>query len=149
MYNVALLVHSFTRWLVLVALAWALYQSWNGWIRQREWSGNDQRAALTLMVIATIQLAFGLILYMHPVGIAQAAWKNLSVAMKTYDLRFFGFEHPLQMFIAIVLIHFGYHRSKKAATSMAKHRWGAICFTLAAAAILTAIPWWRPLIRMF
>ena len=51
MYNLALLLHNFTRWLVLLALAWALYQSWSGWIRQREWSANDQRAALTVMVL--------------------------------------------------------------------------------------------------
>jgi len=149
MYEMALMAHNFTRWLVLLALAWALYQSWSGWIRQREWSRNDQRAAFTLMVIATIQLAFGLTLYLHPAGLAQAAWKDLSVAMKVYDLRFFGFEHPLQMVIAIVLIHFGYHRSKKAATSNDKHRRAVIFFTLAALAILTMIPWWRPLIRLF
>lgn len=153
MYNLALVVHNFTRWLVLLALAWALYQSWSGWIRKREWSSTDQRAAFTLMVIASLQLVFGLvfglILYLHPAGLAQAAWKDLGVAMKVYDFRFFGFEHPLQMVIAIVLIHFGYHRSKKAPTSNGKHVRAVIFFTLAAIAILTMIPWWRPLVRLF
>ena len=149
MYNLALIVHNFTRWLVLLALAWALLQSLHGWIRKREWSQNDQRAAFTVMVIASIQLVFGLTLYFHPAGLAQAAWKDLSMAMKVYDFRFFGFEHPLQMIIGIVLIHFGYHRSKKATTSKDKHRRAVIFFSLAALAIVTMIPWWRPLIRLF
>ena len=122
MYTITLLLHNYVRWLVLAALVWALVQAWWGWLRSREWTVHDQQAGLILTNLVTLQLILGLVLLVHPVGLARAAWNDVSVAMGVFDLRFFGLEHPLQVFVAIALIHLGYHRSKKGTTPQKKYR---------------------------
>jgi mono/diheme cytochrome c family protein len=71
----------------------------------------------------------------------------MGASMRVRELRFFGLEHPLQMFIAIGLVHMGQARARKAATDRGRFRWAAGAFTVATLLILTAIPWWRPLVR--
>lgn len=147
MYGLFLLLHSYNRWLVLVALIGALYMAWTGWRGNRQWGSNDMRVGRFLVVVATLQFLFGLVLYVLPSGLAQAALSNMRVAMETRELRVFGFEHPLQMVIAVGVIHLGWSRSRKAVENARKFRWAAVCYTLAAFIILTGIPWWRPLLR--
>jgi hypothetical protein len=148
MYNIALLLHSYTRWLVLVALLFALYRSWSGWLRKREWTIWDSRAGLFFAILITVQFGFGVLLYFQPTGLAQAAARDFSAAMGVRELRFFGLEHPLQMTIALGLAHLGWARARKSVETRKKFRWAVICYTLAALAILIAIPWWRPLLRL-
>lgn len=148
MYNIALLLHSYTRWLVLVALLFALYRAWSGWLRQREWTIWDRRAGLFFAVLITVQFFFGVLLYFQPAGLAQAAVRDFGAAMQVRELRFFGLEHPLQMTIALGLAHMRWARSRKSPETRKKFRWAVICYTLAALAILIAIPWWRPLLRL-
>jgi hypothetical protein len=147
MYNILLMLHNTTRWLVLIALLWILYRAWSGWLRKREWSTWDTRAGMICAAVLSIQFVFGLLLYVQPTGLAQAAMRDFSAAMKVRELRFFGLEHPLQMIIAIGLVHLGSARARKAVENAKKYRWALICYTLAAIAILIAIPWWRPLLR--
>jgi len=148
MYRLALLFHSYTRWLVLIAMVWALFYAWRGWLGNRPWTRVDRRAGLLFTVITSMQFVLGLLLYVYPSGLARTALRNLGAAMEIRELRFFGIEHPLQMVIAIGLVHLGSARSRKARAPLAQHRWAVLCYTLAALAILTAIPWWRPLLRI-
>jgi hypothetical protein len=148
MYTIALFLHSYTRWLVLIAMVWALYRAWSGWLRRREWTIWDDRAAMFFAIAITVQFVFGLLLYFQPTGLAQAAARDFSTAMQVRELRFFGLEHPLQMMIALGLAHMGWTRARKAPDSRRKFRWAVICFTLATLLILTAVPWWRPLFRV-
>jgi mono/diheme cytochrome c family protein len=149
LYNLFLLLHSYTRWLVVVAMLWALWQAWNGLIRKRAWTKWDNRAGLFFATIMSVQFFVGLVVYLQPEGLAQAGVRDLAAAMKVRELRFFSVEHPLQMFIALFLAHLGRARSRKATAPPLKHRWATVCYTLATVAILLAIPWWRPLVRAF
>ncbi|MDX1993084.1 MAG: hypothetical protein SF029_11875 [bacterium] len=148
MYSLALYLHSYTRWLVLVVMLWALYRAWAGWLRRREWTVWDDRAGIAFAGAISLQFVFGVLLYFQPVGIAQAAMRDMGAAMQVRELRFFGLEHPLQMMIAIGIVHMGRARSRKAEGDRAKFRWAIICYTLATLLILAAIPWWRPLLRL-
>jgi len=56
-------------------------------------------------------------------------------------MRYWAVEHVSLMLIALAMVHVGRSRSRKGATSAAKHRSAAIFYTLALAAILAAIPW--------
>ncbi len=147
MYTLALTLHSYTRWLVIIAMLWALVMAWSGWLRPREWTQWDNRAGLFFSTIFSIQFILGVILVLQPVGFAQAAWRDMGAAMQVRDLRFFGLEHPLQMIIALTLVHLGRARSRKATVTSKKFRWAAITFTIASLLVLAAIPWWRPLLR--
>ncbi len=149
MYNAMILLHSYTRWLVVIAMLFATVIACTGLFRQRKWTKWDTYSGLIFTIIITIQFIWGAILYFIPEGIAQAAIRDMSVAMKIRDLRFFSLEHPLQMFIAIFLVHLGQARSRKAEDSRVKFRWAAGTFTIATILIFSAIPWWRPLARAF
>ncbi|MFN8457384.1 MAG: hypothetical protein U0401_22455 [Anaerolineae bacterium] len=149
MYITVLTLHSYIRWLVLAVMLYALIRAWWGLICKREWTKADDRAALAFTMIISVQFILGVILYLLPVGLAQVARQNFSAAMKVPELRFFGLEHPLQMIIALTVVHLGSARARKAHPSARQFRWAATCFTIATLLILSAVPWWRPLFRGF
>ncbi len=147
MYIIVLTLHSYTRWLVLAAMLFALFRAWRGMLGQRAWARADDWAALTFTWVISLQFVLGVILYFVPNGMAQVAWRDLAAAMPVRDLRFFSLEHPIQMLVAITLVHLGSARSRRAHPAARQYRWAVICFTAGALLILAAIPWWRPLLR--
>jgi hypothetical protein len=66
--------------------------------------------------------------------------------MKNSALRFYAVEHILLMIIALVLVHIGRSKSKKAVAPWKKHRVAAIYYGIALVLILAAIPWDRAFI---
>lgn len=146
-YELSLLLHNYTRWLIVVVMISALILVWWGVLRQRAWGRWEARLTAAFAILVSIQFLWGVLLYFVPEGIAQAALRDMGASMRVRELRFFGLEHPLQMLIAIGLIHLGWARSRKAPLSRSKFRWTAGTFTLATLLILSAIPWWRPFTR--
>ncbi len=116
-YELSLLLHSYTRWLIIIAMIGALGLSWWGLLRRREWGRWEARFTATFALLVSIQFMWGVLLYLVPEGIAQAALRDIAASMRARELRFFGLEHPLQMFIAIGLVHVGWARSRKALLS--------------------------------
>ncbi|MDX2137363.1 MAG: hypothetical protein SF123_04655 [Chloroflexota bacterium] len=147
LYEISLLLHSYTRWLIMIVMVAAVALAWWGLIRQREWGLWEKRLASAFAILLSIQFIWGVVLYFVPNGIAQVALQDMGSSMRVRELRFFGLEHPLQMVIALGLVHMGWARSRKASTSKLKYRWAAWTFTIATILILSAIPWWRPLAR--
>lgn len=149
MYSMMLVLHNFTRWLVVISMIFAVGWSVFGWLQGRAWTKWDTRFGLAFMVLITVQFMWGVVLYLIPNGLAQAAWQDMGVAMNIRELRFFGLEHPIQMIIALTLVHLGWTRSRKATITKTKFRWAAGTYSMATLLILSAIPWWRPVLRGF
>lgn len=153
MYQITLLLHSYTRWIVVAISLYTLFIIWRGFIQKREWTKTESFASRLFVWAFTLQFVFGAILFFFPNGLAQTSIdvmsQNFSAAMKTRDIRFFGMEHPLQMTIALLVVHLGSSRARKVAPSTKQFRWAVICFTLGLLLILAGIPWWRPLLRVF
>lgn len=149
MYKWMLLLHSYNRWLVIFLLVLVL--GFMGWslLRQKEWSKTHTRLGLALRMAVNIQFLLGVVLYVLPQSLPRGAWRDIGASMRIDELRFFAFEHPLQMFIAVALIDMGWHRAEKAETRQMKFRWSALTYTLATILILSIIPWWRPMLRPF
>jgi mono/diheme cytochrome c family protein len=147
LYEISLLLHSYTRWLIFIAMTGALFLAWRGVIRPRPWGLWERRFAAAFAILVSIQFVWGLALYVVPDGIAQAALRDMGASMRVRELRFFGLEHPLQMAVAIGLVHMGWARSRKAPQDKTKFRWAAGAFTVSTVLILIAIPWWRPAAR--
>jgi hypothetical protein len=148
MYLITLALHNFTRWIVLALGAWALYRAYSGWFGKREWTPTDRKAGMFFSIAMDVQLLIGLVLYAVLSPVTQAAFANFGAAMRDQELRFFAVEHLATMIVALVLVHIGSVVSRKAPTAVAQHRRAAIWFTLAMLAVLFAIPWWRPLLRL-
>jgi putative Ca2+/H+ antiporter (TMEM165/GDT1 family) len=88
-----------------------------------------------------LQLLSGLILYFFLSPITKLAMSDFGAAMKDAGLRFYAVEHISMMLIAVVLVHIGRAKSKKAKTDSGKFKIATIFFLIALVLMLAAIPW--------
>jgi uncharacterized membrane protein YozB (DUF420 family) len=146
MYSALLALHNLLRWIVILLAVLALVQAYRGWLGKRAWSETDRKTGLFFGMALDIQLLVGLILYFFLSPTTRAVLQNFGRAMSDPNLRFFGLEHFFYMLIAVILVHIGTARAKRAELPEIKHRNAAIFYTLAVIIILIAIPWWRPLL---
>jgi len=143
MYTGLLHSHNLLRWLVLITLVLAVVFAFIGWFTNKSWTKRDKIAGMLLTLFMDIQLLLGLSLYFFFSPITKAAFADFGAAMKDKDLRFYAVEHILMMVIAVVLVHIGRAKSKKATTDWKKHRIAAIWYGIALIIILAGIPWER------
>ena len=143
MYVGFLHLHNTLRWLLLISLVITLIKYLAGWLRVQPWKKLDNTLGIVLTSLMDLQLITGLTLYFFLSPITKKALTNFSVAMKDPDLRFYAVEHILMMVIAVVLVHIGRERSKRATTDLAKFRTASIFFLIALMVIYAAIPWGR------
>lgn len=143
MYTGLLHTHNLFRWLVLIVLLLAIISAFAGWFSKREWSKRDNMLGLVLTIFFDIQFLVGLILYAFVSPLTKAAFADFGAAMKNADLRFYAVEHILMMLVALVFVHIGKSKSKKAAIPVKKHCSAAIWYSLALILVLAGIPWDR------
>ncbi|NOR76572.1 MAG: hypothetical protein GQ525_15630 [Draconibacterium sp.] len=143
MYTVLLHTHNMFRWLVLIAIILAITFAFMGWFAKRNWTKKDNLTGLFLTIFMDIQFVGGIILYAFISPITKIAFADFGTAMKNADIRFYAVEHILMMVIALIIIHIGRAKSKKATVPWQKHRKAAIYYTIGLLFILAAIPWDR------
>lgn len=141
LYSTFLLVHSWVRWLVVLAGLAAVVRGGSG-------NGSTGRLFVTLL---DIQMLIGLLLYFWLSPLTTAALQDFGGAMGSSQLRYFAVEHVFGMLIAITLAHIGRGKIRKAPEHR-RARIAAIFYGLALLAILASIPWpgmpaGRPLFR--
>ena len=142
MHNALLILHSWFRWVVLLAGLAALARMAVGWMKSLPWTPGDRRAGLLFTIALDIQLLFGVWLYaVSP--LIRKAMSDMATAMRTPDVRVFVADHPATMLVALVLAHVGSVAAHKAPTDGLKFRRGTVFYGLSLALILWAIPWFR------
>ena len=145
MYQGLLHAHNGFRWLVLIALVFAVLLAASGLVSKRIWSRTDNLSGLILVMIMDIQFLVGIVLYAFVSPITKAAFADFGAAMKNSDLRFYAVEHVLLMIVALALVHIGRAKSKKNVAPLKKYRAATIFYGLALVLVLAAIPWDRAL----
>ena len=145
MYVSLLHSHNMFRWLVLLALVFSIFLAFSGWFGKRNWNKADNISGLLLTIFMDIQFLIGIVLYAFVSPITKVAFQNFGAAMKNADLRFYAVEHILMMVVALILVHIGRSKSKKAVSPLKKHRAAAIFYGISLILILAAIPWERAL----
>jgi hypothetical protein len=154
MYSLFLLLHSFTRWLLLVSLLYATGRGVAGWIARRPFTRHDNLMRHLTATIAQVQLVIGYVLYFRSPLTAYFR-EHAKDAALPFEFRFFGWIHVLLMTVAVILLTIGSAAAKRQTTDAAKYRTMTIWFVLALLLIFAAIPWpfsplaHRPYIRMF
>lgn len=141
-YTVMLHVHSVGRWVVLLLLLFAIFNSLIA--GRRPFMKSDNRLGLLLTITADIMLLVGIYLYFASERAGYAIIRSadsMGAVMKNPTARFFAVEHTIGMLIAIVLIHIGKAQARKAIGDQAKHRRTMIFYFLALLIILVSIPW--------
>lgn len=143
MYTGFLHLHDTLRWILLLSLITTLVKYLIGWLGSQRWKKTDNLMGIVFTSLMDVQLLVGLVLYFFLSPITKLAISDFGAAMKNADLRFYAVEHLSMMLIAVVLVHIGRAKSKKAVGDVAKFRIATIFYGLALVVILAAIPWSR------
>ena len=151
MFSSLLTVHSWLRWIVILAGLVAFVRAVSGASGRKSWTPADDRAGFWFLTALDVQLVLGLLLYFFLSPLTTAALSDFGAVMKTPAWRYWAVEHPFGMIVGIALAHIGRARARKA-DSFRRHKVAAIFFGLALIAILASIPWpgmpnARPLVR--
>jgi hypothetical protein len=139
MYTILLALHSWIRWIALIAVVGTTLAAVRGKV-----SGSDSLAdrwGMAAMTALDIQLLLGLLLYFVVSPNMRAILDNFGAAMKDPGLRFWAVEHASSMFVAIALAHVGRVLARKAPTPAAKRTRLLICFGVATVLIILGMPW--------
>lgn len=141
LYNVLLHLHSVGRWIVLVLLLIAIFNS--AVAGNRPYIKSDNRTGLFVTIFADIMLLLGIALwFLSPRwGYQTIQARGMADVMSDSVARFYVIEHLTGMLIAIILLHIGKAQGKKAIGDRAKHRRTVIYYTIALLIILLSIPW--------
>ena len=117
--SVLILLHSITRYLVLIGLLGVIIQSLVGLLQNKQYGKLENKAGLYLFIFTHIQLLLGIILYfISPVGISNFS----GAAMKDPSTRYWLVEHGVIMIVAIILITLARTTSKKMVNDADKHK---------------------------
>jgi ABC-type xylose transport system permease subunit len=134
MYEILKHTHSGLRWVALILILWAIFNS----ITAKEFTKREKLVNLFSMVSLHTQLILGLILYF------------ISDKVKFFDgwmkeptgiYRFYGMEHLAGMVIAIALITVGYVKSKKGNSPAEIYKPIKLFYIIGLILILASIPW--------
>jgi hypothetical protein len=151
MYTTVLMLHSWIRWIALVAMIGATLAVIRGKVQGTQ--SIADRWGLFAMMALDIQLLLGLLLYLVVSPNMQEIRAHFGEAMKNPQLRFWAVEHLTAMLVAVVLVHVGRVLARKAKTPAAKRTRMLVCFGIATLAIFLGTPWpgmaaGRPLFRL-
>jgi hypothetical protein len=139
MYTTLLVLHSWIRWIALIAVVGATLAAIRGKV-----SGSDSLAdrwGMAAMMALDIQLLLGLLLYFVVSPNMREILNNFGGAMKDPGVRFWAVEHSSSMFLAIALAHVGRVLARKALTPASKRTRLLICFGAATVLIILGMPW--------
>lgn len=142
MYMGLMHTHSLVRYLILIALIAAIYFAFKGRKSGAPYAGITKKAGLFTMIFADIQLLIGAILFFVFLDVRTNFKLNrFKTMLGNSEERFFVMEHAVLMFIAILLIHVGYFKAKKATSAITANKNQFVWYLIALIIILIAIPW--------
>lgn len=140
MYAYLLITHSYLRWLVLISLFFGLIFSFIKHKKRKIYTQNDYQLFNGIKNIFNLQFLLGiLLLFQSP--FVQTFWKQISVAVKWREVRFFGLEHPFMMILSVVLINFFVHKSKTKINTQQGFKYLFIRLLIIFVLIFLSIPW--------
>jgi hypothetical protein len=147
MYATVLFLHSWIRWIALVASVGTILAA----LRRQD--ATTDRWGMIAMMALDIQMLIGLLLYLAISPNMREILAHFGDAMKDPTARFWAVEHITTMFGAIVLAHVGRVLARGARSADAKRTRLLVCFGIATLLMIAGMPWpgrpgGRPLFRM-
>lgn len=144
MYTTILTLHSWLRWVALIAGAVATFAALRG---------KADRPGLIFMITLDIQMLLGLVMYLAVSPVMEAIRADFGAAMKDPAARFWAVEHITMMLGAVILAHVGRILARKSAPPESRNMKLFICFGIATVMMLLGTPWpglraGRPLFRI-
>jgi hypothetical protein len=137
-----LIIHSYLRWLVLLAGLLAVAKAVSGYSGKTAYGPADLGISRIFVGLLDLQFLLGLVLYFVS-PLTSGAMKNMAAAMQDAHVRFFVAEHPAMMVLALVVAHAANVWARKSPTDRGKFQRSALGFALALGLIVAGIPWFR------
>ena len=134
MYPFFLIVHSWLRWLALVAGILAAVQAYQTPADRPASEGG--RGGLVFTICMDVQMLVGLILYVFLSPFTSQAFHDFGAAMQNAGLRFWAVEHITTMVLAVACAHAGSRQAKRA-----WYRRAAIVYAIAVVLMAIGMPW--------
>lgn len=135
-------VHSILRWVVLLNAIVAIGAAYSGMSQRKPFEKKDNLFGLIFTSVVDLQLLLGLGLYFSSgLGLKNIQNNGMAYVMKDSFARFFAVEHITMMLIAVVVIHIGRAKSKKADTDTGKHKAAFWYYLIGLLIMLASIPW--------
>ncbi|HCT71385.1 hypothetical protein SDC9_14910 [bioreactor metagenome] len=140
LYTFSLYLHSWNRWIILIAGILSIAMALKGLRRRTAYSGANRNLSLLFISSLHLQLLLGLLLYFILSPFTLQAMNDFGAAMKDSTLRYWAVEHSLLNIIAVALAQAGSILIKRTADSRIKHRKTLIWSGIALFIILLMIP---------
>lgn len=140
LYTISLLLHSWNRWLILIAGVVVIVSAIKGLSGKTEYSSFQKTWFLIFISSLHLQLLIGVVMYFFLSPITIQALSNFGAAMKDPVLRFWSVEHAFVNIIAIALAQTGSILVKRIESSAGKHKRALIWSGIAMVLILAMIP---------
>lgn len=139
MYLILLILHSLTRWGVIISLTYSIAITIKRIINSSGFSKKDSTIYKLTVSISHMQLIIGFILYIKS-PITRYFWLN-SYRDVDFEIIFFSLFHSLLMICAVLFITVGYSFANRKKTSQEKFKIILIWFSISIILIFIAIPW--------
>ena len=140
LYNITLFLHSWNRWLILVAGVIVIAAAIKGLKAKSDYSPFQKRWSLIFLSSLHLQLLVGILMYFFISPVTALALSDFGAAMKDSVLRFWAVEHTMVNIIAIALAQTGSILVKRMSNSAGKHKRTLIWSGIALILILAMIP---------
>ncbi len=140
MYQAITILHSYTRWFVLLSLVYAIVRANKGFRSKLGFTKSDNRLRHWTATMAHVQLVLGILLYTQS-PVVKYFWQSYREGIKNLDGLFFAILHMTFMLMAIVVITIGSAMAKRKAVDHEKFKTMLIWYAIALLIILIAIPW--------
>ena len=134
--------HSGWRYVILILLVMAIIYGKQTASGKKPFEGGTKKMGMFTMIAVDIQLLGGLVLYFFFMA-SQTMFKmgKLKDQMGISEFRNIAVEHAIGMLIALVLIHIGYSKAKKALNDTEAGKKQYVFYLIALIVILLSIPW--------
>jgi hypothetical protein len=138
--TIVLFVHSWLRWLVLLALVGRTGLAGARLAQGAPFEKVDRATSGATLGLVHLEILVGLVLYaLSP--LVRIAFGDMGAAMKDPTLRFFTVEHGSTMLIAGLLVTLAVALARRAADDRRRHQLALAGFGLALLLIVAMIPW--------
>ncbi len=140
MYEPLLFIHSWLRWIVLLAMCYFFVRSLYGWAKKHTWKPADSHFMWAFNQMFAYQVAFGIGIWMALSPFTKAAFKDTALILESPVIFFWTVRHGLTMILAIGFFQAAHAKTRRAPESV-RFRNYAFVFGILLLIVASAIPW--------
>ena len=114
-----LLIHSWNRWLAVLALLTTTVLAWQGWLGNKPYTKRDTMLRGATVGLNHLQVIFGFVLYFQS-PLVEYLRSDMQGGLQIPDVAFFGIIHISVMVIAALVLTVGGAVARRAPTDIKK-----------------------------